>query len=454
MSVTRNTPFKDLRLGQEGELRRLVTTSDLDLARALLGASVTIEGKPGTASARTAGALMTRLLVAQFPGPGTDILAEDYRYSGGTAVGEEVRATAKITSLDPVGGTAALECRVVTARGETLVSGTAVVRPARESREDDDGGRHAMLPRELHVFADLLALCAGLPPVPTAVVHSCDRESVLGPWQAARKGLITPIFVGPRAKVLAAAEAAEVDISAFELVDAPHSHAAAEEGVGLVRAGRAAALMKGSLHTDELMAAMVRSEAGIRTERRVSHVFVMDVPAYPRALLITDAAINIAPDLATKRDIVLNAIDLALVMGIANPRIAILSAVETVNPKSPSTLDAAALCKMADRGQIKGGLLDGPLAFDNAISEAAAQVKGIVSPVAGRADVLLAPDMEAGNMIAKQLSYLAGADSAGIVMGLRVPVALTSRSDGAQARLASCALLALVAAKLAKTVRV
>jgi phosphotransacetylase len=255
-----------------------------------------------------------------------------------------------------------------------------------------------------------------------------------------------PVLVGPKAKVQAAAEAAGVDIRKFELVDVPHSHAAADEGALLVRSGRVAALMKGSLHTDEFMGALVNSTTGIRTDRRVSHIFVLDVPAYPRPLLITDAAINISPDLGVKRDIVQNAIDFAQVIGIAEPKVALLSAVETVTTKMPSTLDAAALCKMAERGQISGGVLDGPLAFDNAINERAARVKGIVSPVAGQADILLAPDMEAGNMIAKQLAYLAGADIAGIVMGLRVPVALTSRADNVQARVVSCALLALTAA--------
>jgi phosphate acetyltransferase len=253
------------------------------------------------------------------------------------------------------------------------------------------------------------------------------------------------VLVGPEAKIREAARAAGADISTYRIVDAEHSVAAATKAVAMARAGEVEALMKGSLHTDELMAAVVPSATGLRTARRVSHVFVMDVPSYPRTLLVTDAAINIAPGLKEKVDIVQNAIDLAKVLGIADPKVAILAAVETVNPDMPSTLEAASLCKMADRGQITGGLLDGPLAFDNAVSENAARTKKIVSPVAGRADILLVPDLEAGNMLAKQLQYLAGADAAGIVLGTRVPIVLTSRADSVRTRLASIAVMALVA---------
>ena len=256
-------------------------------------------------------------------------------------------------------------------------------------------------------------------PVPTAVVHPCGAASITAAADAARHRLIVPILVGPEAKIRKAAEEAGEDISAFRLVPAPHSHAAAHQGVALVCSGEAGLLMKGSLHTDELMGAVVERGSGVRTERRISHVYIMDVPGHPRLLLITDAAINIAPTLLEKADIVRNAIDLAHVIGIEQPKVAILSAVETVTPAIASTLDAAALCKMADRGQITGGLLDGPLAFDNAISEAAAREKGIVSPVAGRADILVVPNIEAGNMLAKQLTFLGGADAAGVVVGAR-----------------------------------
>jgi phosphate acetyltransferase len=278
-----------------------------------------------------------------------------------------------------------------------------------------------------------------------AVVHPCDRDSLLSPVEAARRGLIVPVLVGPEGKIREVARAEGVDLGHYRVVSVPHSHAAAAKAVELARAGEVEALMKGSLHTDELMAAVVPSAAGMRTARRISHVFVMDVPAYPRQLLITDAAINIAPGLEEKVDIVQNAIDLAHVLGIEQPKVAILSAVETVTSRMESTIQAAALCKMADRGQIRGAVLDGPLAFDNAISAAAAQTKKIVSPVAGQADILLVPDLEAGNMLAKQLCYLAGAEGAGIVLGARVPIVLTSRADSVRSRLASVAVMALVA---------
>ena len=294
-------------------------------------------------------------------------------------------------------------------------------------------------------YEELVRRNRSIPPVTCAVAHPCDESSLRGAVDAAREGIILPILVGPEAKIRAAAEAAGLDIGAFELVDAPHSHAAAAKAVELVRAAKAELLMKGSLHTDELMGEVVAKETGLRTGRRISHVFIMSVPTYPVPLFITDAAINILPDLQTKIDIVQNAIDLHLGLGLGEPRVAILSAVETVNPKIPGTLDAAALCKMADRGQIKGGLLDGPLALDNAISPEAARIKGIASPVAGRAQILVVPDLEAGNMLAKNLSFLANADAAGIVLGARVPVILTSRADEVRTRLASCAVAALYA---------
>jgi len=291
----------------------------------------------------------------------------------------------------------------------------------------------------------LLDRCAGLPPIITAVVHPCDAVSLSSALAAAEAGLIVPILVGPAHKIQAVAQREGLDIGPYRLVDVPHSHAAAARAVALVRAGEAEALMKGSLHTDELMAEVVNPDTGLRTERRISHAYVMDVPTYPKPLIITDGAINIHPNLLVKRDICQNAIDLARCLGIATPRVAILSAVETINPEIPSTVDAAALCKMAERGQITGGLLDGPLALDNAISPAAARAKGIRSAVAGQADILLAPDLEAGNILAKQLTFLNRADAAGIALGARVPIILTSRADSARAHLASCAMAVLVA---------
>ena len=293
-------------------------------------------------------------------------------------------------------------------------------------------------------YQSLIAMCKPLPPTPTAVAHPCDESSLRGAVEAAEAGLITPILVGPRARIEALARQHGLDVSKYEIVDAPHSEASAAAAAALVREGRAEALMKGSLHTDELMAAVVRRDAGLRTARRISHCFIMDVPGHPQPLMITDAAVNIAPTLKEKVDIVQNAIDLAHALGAAEPRVAILSAMETVNPDVPSTLEAAALCKMADRKQITGGILDGPLALDNAINLQAAQIKKMDSPVAGRANVLVVPDLEAGNMLAKSLSFLAGADAAGIVLGARVPVILTSRADAVMTRLASCAVAALL----------
>jgi phosphate acetyltransferase len=295
-------------------------------------------------------------------------------------------------------------------------------------------------------YERLIAAAQKLPRIGIAVAHPCDDVSLESAVEAARLGFVQPILVGPLARIREIADRMKLDISSFELVDAEHSVDSAMKAVQLVRAGKAEALMKGSLHTDELMGAVVAKEGGIRTGRRISHCFVMDVPDHDDALIITDAAVNIAPDLAVKVDIVQNAIDLAHAMGLAEVRVAILSAMETVNPKVPSTIEAAALCKMADRGQITGALLDGPLALDNAIDPNAAAIKRIVSPVAGRANVLVVPDLEAGNMLAKSLSFLAAADAAGIVLGARVPIVLTSRADSRLTRLASTAVAVLVAA--------
>ena len=299
--------------------------------------------------------------------------------------------------------------------------------------------------RKHEKYQRLLARCKALPPAPAAVAHPCDESSLLGAVQAAELGLITPILVGPRAKIAEAAKKCGKDLARFEIVDAEHSHAAAEAAVRLAREGKAEMLMKGSLHTDELMAAVVKRETGLRTARRVSHCFIMDVPALDRPLIITDAAVNIFPDLEAKVDIVQNAIDMALALGMKAPKVAILSAMETINPKVQSTIEAAALCKMADRGQITGGVLDGPLALDNAVDLGAARIKKIDSPVAGRADILVVPDLEAGNMLAKSLTFLADADAAGIVLGARVPIILTSRADSVMTRLASCAVAVLLA---------
>jgi len=299
--------------------------------------------------------------------------------------------------------------------------------------------------REHAKYERLVAATRSLQPLPTAVAHPCDETSLRGALEAAEADMIAPILVGPRGKIESLAKSLDLDLGGATIVDAPHSQAAAEKAVALVRVGEAELLMKGSLHSDELLAAVTKRDTGLRTGRRISHVFVMDVPNHPRTLFITDAAVNIAPDLMAKRDIIQNAIDLYAGLGLGIPKVAILSAVETINPGIPSTIEAAALCKMAERGQISGGDLDGPLAFDNAISLEAARIKGIKSTVAGRADILVVPDLEAGNMLAKNLTFLSGADAAGIVLGARVPIILTSRADNVRSRMASCAVAMLLA---------
>ncbi len=422
--------------GLRHALTHQVTAAELAPIAALLGTA------DPALSSRAAATLMTRLLVTRFPGPGTRLRREDFRFAGCLGEGDVVELAVEVAGASP-DGSLELRCTVRLAGGATILEGLAeVVPPAAPSVAIEDTP-FGTAPRRM--IALLLERCRGRPPVPTAVAHPCDVASLEGALLAARHGLVAPILVGPEARIRAAAEAGGLDLAGAEILPAPHSHASAEAAVGLVTIGRAKALMKGSLHTDELLSAALTREAGLRTERRVSHAFLMDAPLYPRLLIITAAAINIAPGLEEKADIVRNAIRLAEAIGIELPRVAILSAVETVTPKMASTLEAAALCKMAERGQITGALLDGPLAFDNAVSEAAAKAKGIVSAGAGRADILLVPDIESGNMLAKQLSLLGGAEGAGVALGLRVPVALTSRSDDAMSRLASAALLRLLA---------
>jgi phosphate acetyltransferase len=299
--------------------------------------------------------------------------------------------------------------------------------------------------RKHEKYQRLIARCKATDPVPCAVAHPCDESSLRGAVEAGEMGLLRPVLVGPKARIVELAAQFGLDISHLELVDAPHSVASAEAAVRLAREGKVEMLMKGSLHTDELMAAVVKRETGLRTSRRISHCFIMDVPEIDRVVIITDAAVNIFPTLEDKVHIVQNAIDMALALGMETPKVAILSAMETVNPNVPSTIEAAALCKMAERGQITGGILDGPLALDNAIDLGAAKIKKITSPVAGLADILVVPDLEAGNMLAKSLSFMADADAAGIVLGARVPIILTSRADSVETRLASCAVAALVA---------
>ena len=452
MTAFQSVTFDEIEVGRTASVSRPVTETEVgamalvsgDLDSWYLGPDAGERGEPPTAQAVGAEAIVSMLLNRRLPGPGTRILAHDLRFDGVIDAGADVTACVTAREKRSDGAVVVFDC-TVTQGGRPLVAGSVTVQaPTRRIAYDTVATPELMLRRH-DAFARLLRRCEGLAPVSCAVVHPCDRDSLLGPLEAARRGFIVPVLVGPEARIRAVADAEHVDLSAVRLVPTEHSHAAAERAVAMARAGEVESLMKGSLHTDELMSAVVPSATGLRTSRRISHVFVMDVPAYPRPLLVTDAAISIAPGLEEKVHIVQNAIDLAHVLGIATPKVAILSAVETINPKIQSTVDAAALCKMADRGQITGGLLDGPLAFDNAISEAAARTKKIVSPVAGQADILLVPDLEAGNMVAKQLQYLAGADAAGIVLGARVPIVLTSRADSVRTRLASTAIMALVA---------
>ena len=452
MDTFTNFTFEEIQIGQSVTVTRRLSLTDVE-ALALVSGDVDpfhLEAVAGeqrdaaVAKAVGAEALLSTLLSRRMPGPGSVIRAQDLRFSGIVRVGDELTGTITAREKREDGHLVVFDCRV-TRSDETLISGSVTVEAPTRRVSYSSIAPPEFAVRHNDAFVRLLRRCDGLPAVPCAVVHPCDQGSLLGALEAARRNLIVPVLVGPEGKIRAAAKAANVDLSGHRIVSTEHSHAAAETAVAMARAGEVQALMKGSLHTDELMAAVVSTTDGLRTQRRVSHVFVLDVAAYPRMLLVTDAVINIAPTLEDKVDIVQNAIDLAHVLGVEEPKVAILSAVEVVNPKMRSTLDAAALCKMADRGQITGGLLDGPLAFDNAISEEAARTKGIVSSVAGRADVLLVPDLEAGNILAKQLQYLAGADSAGIVLGTRVPIALTSRADDVRTRTASAAVMKLVA---------
>jgi phosphate acetyltransferase len=452
MSSFTNVVFDEIRIGQSLTVSRTISRTDIESLNLVSGdideAHIERESGPEhipSSESVAAEALFSYMLNRRLPGPGTVILSHNLTFHGRIAMGDTLAVTVTAREKKAENKEILFDCQCSNQTGEIIASGTATVIAPVKRISYTDLATPEVIFRRTDVFARLIKTCAGLAPVVCAVVYPCDHDSLLGPLEAAKRNLIDPVLVGPEAKIREAAQAAGADISRCRIVDTEHSHAAAEKAVAMARAGEVEALMKGSLHTDELMGAVVPSATGLRTSRRISHIFVMDVPTYPRVLLVTDAAINITPGLKEKVDIVQNAIDLAHVLGIDEPKVAILSAVETVNPDIPSTLEAASLCKMADRKQITGGILDGPLAFDNAVSEQAAKTKKIDSPVAGKADILLVPDLEAGNMLAKQLQYLAGADAAGIVLGTRVPIVLTSRADSVRTRLASIAVMALVA---------
>lgn len=444
MQSLENRTFDELQVGETLTLKRQLTPLEIETL-ALVSGELDSTDAAGVARAKSiaAEALLSSILCRRLPGPGTTILEQNLRFRGAFDASDELVGTVTVREKEPRNHAIIFVCTLHSS-GRELISGTITVAAPTTRLTHAQLGTSEILIRRNDGFGRLLARCEGLAPVTCAVAHPCDRETLSGAIEAAQRGLIAPILVGPEAKIRAVAQAEGIDLRSYPLVNTEHSHAAAAKAVALARSGEVEAVMKGSLHTDELMGAIVPSATGLRTGRRISHAFVLDVPSYPRALMITDAAVNIAPTLEDKVDILQNAIDLAQKLGIQTPKVAILAAVETVSSKMQATLDAAALCKMAERGQITGGILDGPLAFDNAINERAAATKKIQSKVAGSADILLAPDLQAGNMLSKQLQYLAGADAAGIVLGTRVPVVLTSRADTVRVRLASCAVLKLM----------
>lgn len=389
--------------------------------------------------------LLSNLLGTRLPGAGTVYVTQTLEFLAPVFLGDTVTATVTVANKDAERSLVELDCRCVNQAGEPVLAGKAVVRAPRHKEAIPEIGRPTFTVQTHDVYEELMRRAAAIPPIPCAVAYPCDESSLTAALEAAREQLIEPILCGPEARIREVAGRHGLELDGVRLVETADAHRAAAAAVAEVRAGRAELLMKGSLHTDELLGAVVNRETGLRTGRRITHVFIMVVPTYPEPLFVTDAAVNIAPDLETKVDIIQNAIDLARGLGIPEPRVAILAAVESVNPKMPATLEAAVLAKMADRGQITGGLVDGPFAFDNAINAVAAQIKGIKSPVAGRANILVVPDLEAGNILAKNLSFLANADAAGIVLGARVPIILTSRADTVRTRKASCAVAALYA---------
>ena len=452
-----NRPFDEIEVGDEAELERTLTAQDIDAFAVVSGdvnpAHVDAEFAEGgvfhkvVAHGMWGGALISNVLGTQLPGPGTIYLEQSLKFLKPVGVGDTVFVKVTVREKHPEKKRLTLDCVCTNGEGARVIEGLAhVIAPDRKIRRPRVTMPDLVLHKHGEVHGDLLARAQALDPMSTAVVHPCEEAALAGAVQARDLGLLSPVLVGPEARIKAVAREHELDIEGLPIHDTPHSHASAETAVALARDGKVRALMKGALHTDEIMAAVVAKSGGLRTERRMSHVYVMDVQTYQKPLLITDAAINIAPDLETKADIIQNAIDLARAIGIETPKVALLSAVETISPRMQSTVDAGALCKMADRGQITGGELDGPLAFDNAVSMRAMATKNIRSSVAGQADVLVAPDIEAANMIAKQLMYLAGAEAAGLVLGAQVPIILTSRADDSRTRTASAAIAALFSA--------
>jgi phosphate acetyltransferase len=438
--------FDEIAVGDSASLTRTIRYEDIAQFSVLFGDLNPADlGLPGTLAIRNmlGGVLVSAILGTRLPGPGTVYVAQSLQFLRQIAIGDALTTTVTVREKDAATRAVVLDCVCVDGAESTVMMGVAEVIAPAETPALRTGARNEFSPPRRERYEQLMARCQGLAPAPTAVVYPCSEASLVAAVEAASAGLILPILVGPEARIRALASQSEIDLAKCELVAAPHSQAAAETAVALVKSGKAKLLMKGSLHTDEILAEIVRKDSGLRTARRISHCFIMDIPHYEKPLIITDAAINIYPTLEDKIDIIRNAVDLAHAFGLRKPRVAVLSAVETVNPKIMSTLDAAALSKMADRGQIADAIIDGPLALDNAMSEEAANIKGLSSAVAGRADILVVPDLEAGNIIYKYMSVVSGADGAGIVVGAKVPVILTSRADSIRTRLASSAVAVL-----------
>lgn len=450
-----NVIYDELSIGQSARLLRTVTLEDIQAFAAVSGdinpAHLNAEYADDTlfhgviAHGMLGAALISALFGTQFPGPGTIYLGQELKFTRPVRIGDTLTVMATVTEKDDEKKRVVMDCLVTNQQGETVLKGLArLMPPTKKVRVQRINAPHVQLYDPEARLKDLLARVKDLEPVRCAVVHPCDAGSLSGALEATRYGLIIPVLIGPEGRIRRVAEDANLSLDGIEIIGVEHSHAAAELAASMAASRDVEIIMKGSLHTDELLKAVI-AEKALRTGRRLSHVFRFDVPMYSKPLLITDAAINIRPTLEEKADIIQNAINFSKVMGIDRPKVAILSAVETVTSSIPSTLEAAILCKMADRGQITGGQLDGPLAFDNAISMEAVRIKGIDSEVAGQADILAVPDLESGNMLAKQLEYLAGASGSGLVLGARVPIALTSRADGPMTRVASTVIAVLAA---------
>jgi phosphate acetyltransferase len=454
MSYIENRVFDEIIIGESATLKRTLTQEDIELFAVMSGdvnpAHMDAEYAKNdmfhkvVAHGMWGASLLSTVLGTELPGPGTIYLSQTLKFEHPVAIGDTITVTLTVVDKKSDQHIVDLDCACVNQLGKTVISGCAsVIAPTTKVKRPRVALPKVEFKTKAHWYHDLIASKKALKPLITAVVHPVDVLSLTGAIASAEAGLIVPILVGPKQKILDAAKEAKLDISAYEIVPTMHSTEAAEKAVAMAQKCEVEAIMKGKLHTDELMSPIVNKDNGLRTGRRMSHVFCLDVPNYPKPIFLTDAAINLFPNLREKCDIVQNAIDLFHILGFGVPKVAILSAVETVNEKIPSTLDATALCKMAERGQITGGILDGPLAFDNAISMESAHEKGIYSPVAGNADILVVPDVESGNMLYKQMTYLSGIEAAGMVLGARVPIILTSRGSDEMSRKASCVMALL-----------